>query len=70
MLKPCPFCGSKIIYQWYYDDKYGYKTPIVFCDICKATLEVEDDSPYIDVDEDYEYRKKAVIRVWNSRVGE
>ena len=42
MLKPCPFCGSKIIYQSYYDDKYGYKTPIVFCDICKATLEVED----------------------------
>lgn len=67
-LKPCPFCGSKAVYQTYTQEyPFGTKRPMIFCNLCKIEFSREDESPYIDVDKDYEYRKNAVIHAWNRR---
>ena len=70
-LKPCPFCNSHNIYLTYAQEYAGgYKEPIIFCNDCKAQMTVEDDSPYIDMDKDYEYRRMKTVTAWNRRAGE
>jgi len=68
-LKPCPFCGGKAVYETYTQEyAYGTKKPIIFCDLCKIEFAVEDDSPYMDIERDYEYRRQKTIEAWNRRV--
>ena len=67
-LKPCPFCGCDDVYETYsLDHPFGNKNPEIFCNICKIIFSVEDDSPYLNIDEDYAYRKKKTIEAWNRR---
>lgn len=67
-LKPCPFCGSVDIYETYQQEyAYGTKNPEIFCNSCKAIFAVEDDSPYMNCEEDYAYRKKKTAEAWNQR---
>lgn len=67
-LKPCPFCGCDDVYETYRQEySFGSKAPIIFCNICKMEFSVEDDSPYIDINEDYKYRKKKTADAWNRR---
>ena len=68
-LKPCPFCGGIDIYETYSQEySLGTKNPEIFCNSCKAIFSVEDDSPYMNCDEDYAYRKKKTVEAWNRRV--
>ena len=68
-LKPCPFCGSEVIYETYSQEyAYGTKKPEIFCNACKAIFSVEDDSPYMDIEKDFKYRKEKTIEAWNRRV--
>lgn len=69
-LKPCPFCGSEDIYETFTEEHFGTKNPEVFCNSCKAIFSIEDDSPYLNCDEDYKYRKKKTKEAWNRRVSE
>lgn len=70
-LKPCPFCGGIDIYETFRQEHwFGTKEPIIFCNSCKIEFSVEDDSPYTDMEKDYQYRKSKTIEAWNKRVGE
>lgn len=70
-LKPCPFCGSTVIYETYSQEySLGTKTPEIFCNSCKIIFAVEDNSPYINENEDYVYRKAKTAEAWNRRAGE
>lgn len=67
-LKPCPFCGCKTIYETYSQEyALGTKNPQIFCNSCKAIFAIEDDSPYMNCDEDFKYRKKKTREAWNRR---
>ena len=67
-LKPCPFCGSKDIYETYEQEHwYATKNPIIFCNSCKVKVSVEDDSPYMDIEQDYKYRRQKTVTAWNRR---
>ena len=67
-LKPCPFCGSDDIYLTFRQEHwFGTKEPLIFCNSCKAEVSVEDDSPYTDIEKDYEYRREKVAEAWNRR---
>lgn len=70
-LKPCPFCGSKSVYETYTQEHaYGTKNPEIFCNNCKAIFAIEDDSPFVNCDEDYKYRKEKTKEAWNRRWGD
>lgn len=66
-LKPCPFCGSTVIYETYTEEYSGTKNPEIFCNSCKAIFSIEDDSPFVTVNEDYKYRKEKTKEAWNKR---
>lgn len=67
-LKPCPFCGSTAIYETYSQEySFGTKNSEIFCNICKSIFSVEDDSPYMNSDEDFKYRKEKTREAWNRR---
>ena len=67
-LKPCPFCGSTDIYETYSQEyALGTKNPEIFCNTCKVIFSIEDDSPYMNCDDDFKYRKDKTIEAWNSR---
>lgn len=67
-LKPCPFCGGEAIYETFREEHFlGTKEPIIFCNSCKAVFSVEDESPFLNVDEDYRWRKKKTAEAWNRR---
>jgi len=67
-LKPCPFCGGNNIYETYSQEyAYGTKNPEIFCNSCKVIFAVEDDSPYVDGEEDFKYRKMKTVEAWNRR---
>ena len=66
-LKPCPFCGSTDIYETYSEEYLGTKNPEIFCNTCKSIFSVEDDSPYMNCDEDFKYRKEKTREAWNRR---
>lgn len=70
-LKPCPFCGGIVIYETYSQEyTFGTKNPVIFCNSCKAIFAVEDDSPYINYEEDFRYRKKKTAEAWNRRAND
>lgn len=67
-LKPCPFCGSEAIYETYSQEySFGTKNPEIFCNSCKAIFAIEDDSPFMNCDEDFVYRKNKTREAWNRR---
>ena len=67
-LKPCPFCGSTDIYETYSQEySLGTRNPEIFCNTCKSIFSVEDDSPYMNSDEDFKYRKEKTREAWNRR---
>ena len=67
-LKPCPFCGSTDIYETYSQEyALGTKNPEIFCNTCKVIFSIEDDSPYMNCDDDFKYRKDKTIEAWNRR---
>lgn len=67
-LRPCPFCGSEDLYETYSQEySFGTKNPEIFCNSCKAIFSIEDDSPYMNCDEDYAYRKAKTKEAWNRR---
>lgn len=67
-LKPCPFCGSEDIYETYSQEyAFGTKNPEIFCNSCKAIFSIEDDSPYMNCEEDYAYRRDKTAEAWNRR---
>ena len=67
-LKPCPFCGGKTIYETYSQEyALGTKNPQIFCNSCKAIFSIEDDSPYMNCEEDFKYRKAKTREAWNRR---
>ena len=70
-LKPCPFCGSEDIYETFTEEyRFGTRNPIIFCNSCKIELSIEDSSPFINVDEDYKWRKRKTTEAWNRRVSD
>lgn len=70
-LKSCPFCGSEVVYETFREEHwYGTKEPIIFCNACKAEFSIEDTSPFMNIDEDYKWRKTATINAWNRRDGD
>lgn len=69
-LKKCPFCGSTDIYETYTEEYLGTKNPEIFCNSCKAIFSIEDNSPYLNCDEDYKYRREKTIEAWNKRAEE
>ena len=67
-LRSCPFCGGKDIYETYTQEYgLGIKNPKIFCNSCKIIFAVEDDSPYLNCEKDYAYRKKRIKDAWNRR---
>lgn len=67
-LRPCPFCGSEAIYETFSQEyAFGTKNPEIFCNSCKVIFSVEDDSPFLDCNEDYKYRKRKTVEAWNRR---
>lgn len=70
-LKPCPFCGGDDLYEAYKQEHlYATKNPFIFCNSCKIEFYVEDDSPYMDIEQDYKYRRQKTVTAWNRRAGE
>ena len=70
-LKPCPFCGSEVIYETYSQEyAFGTKNPEIFCNSCKVIFSIEDDSPYINSEEDYAYRRVKTAEAWNRRTND
>ncbi len=68
ILRVCPFCGSDNVMIIDTKESDGYTLPSVFCDNCKIIVSIEDDSSYLDYDEDYNYRKHKTIVAWNRRI--
>ena len=67
-LKSCPFCGSPDLYETYSQEyALGTKNPEIFCNSCKIIFSIEDDSPYMNCEEDYVYRKNKTLEAWNRR---
>lgn len=63
MLKPCPFCGSDVVYLTF-ENGYLDNSVIVFCNTCKVSVKHEDN--------DQEGWNKPAIRkavgAWNRRL--
>lgn len=66
-LKMCPFCGGEAIYEIDEKDEIVDKIPALFCNWCKFTFTVENNSPYMEDEKTYEYLKEKTIRAWNTR---
>lgn len=71
----CPFCGSDNLYAI---DKEEYivqnnrivdviKVPAIFCNCCKTTTQIENDSPFIDNERTYNYLLEKLNNIWNLR---
>lgn len=66
-LKKCPFCGFDGIYELILTNSIGDSEPALFCNICKMTFQVENDSPYMNDDETYIYLRKKLYKKFNTR---
>lgn len=64
-VKPCPFCGSEVIYVTF---EHGYidDSAVVFCNSCKVSVKVEenDQEGFNDV------TAKRAVKAWNRRANE
>ena len=66
-LKPCPFCICKAIYEVEREDLFIGHYPQIFCNGCKITFEIENDSPYLNNTTTYNYLREKLIKAWNRR---
>ena len=69
-LKSCPFCGCGAIYNITREDEIVGDIPQLFCNGCKMTFEVENDSPYLNDRETFNYLKEKLYETWNRRAEE
>lgn len=62
-LKPCPFCGSDVIYITH---RNGYidTTVIVFCNSCKISVDIEEN----DQEGWNGETVRRAVKAWNRRV--
>lgn len=65
-LKNCKHCGYHQLYLQIREDNLGTRIPYIFCNICKSSFEVENDSPYLNDDKTYDYLLEKLFNVWNS----
>lgn len=63
-LRPCPFCGSKVLYEGYHNVD-GFTQPFMFCNSCKAMFTVEASEDWVTGDRDGMDELRAH---WNRRV--
>lgn len=66
-LKKCLCCGSSWIYETLEIDELGTEIPIIFCNACKVVFKAENDSPYLNDKETWEYLKEKNRNAWNNR---
>ena len=66
-LKTCPFCDAEEIYETKRENELGTIIPQLFCNCCKMTFEIENDSPYLNDDKTYDYLKEKLHNLWNTR---
>lgn len=66
-LKPCPFCKCKAIYEVEREDFFIGHYPRIFCNGCKMTFEIENNSPYLSDTTTYNYLREKLINAWNKR---
>lgn len=66
-LKNCPICGCGAIYETSREDSIVDKIPQLFCNGCKMTFEVENDSPFLSDTKTFEYLKEKLHTTWNTR---
>lgn len=66
-LLPCPFCGIDGMYEIIINNDLGDTEPALFCNACKMTFQVENDSPYMNADETYKYLKEKLHKTFNTR---
>ena len=62
--KPCPFCGSKMLYEAYHVLD-GFDVPMMFCNWCKCLFTVEGIEDYVTSDND---GITELEEAWNRRV--
>lgn len=62
-LRPCPFCGSKVLYEGYHNVD-GFTQPFMFCNSCKAMFTVEASEDWVTGDRDGMEELRAA---WNTR---
>lgn len=63
----CPFCGEEEMYETKRENELGTIIPQLFCNCCKMTFEIENDSPYLNDDKTYDYLKEKLHNLWNTR---
>ena len=66
-LKSCPFCKCTNIYVIEREDLYIGHYPQIFCNGCKMTFEIENNSPYLNDTATYNYLRENLINAWNRR---
>ena len=69
-LKPCPLCKCTDIYETERGDLYIGHYPQIFCNVCKMTFEIENNSPYLNDTNTYNYLRKKLLNAWNRRATE
>lgn len=69
-LRECPFCKCTNIYEIEREDLYIGHCPQIFCNGCKMTFEIENNSPYLNDTTTYNYLRENLINAWNRRAEE
>ena len=62
-MKPCPFCGSRTLYEGYHNVD-GFDQPFMFCNQCKAMVTFEGYEDYVTGESDGMDELRAA---WNRR---
>lgn len=66
ILKPCPFCGSKVKRHIIEHDSAGWCSRlVVYCE-CGATIEIEADGTFYSDGVPYRFGETAIDK-WNNR---
>lgn len=65
--KACPICGCIAIYETEREDSLIGTYPQLFCNGCKMSFEVENDSPYLNDSQTYEYLRNKLLKLWSNR---
>jgi hypothetical protein len=66
-LIPCAHCGSSDLYEIEEIDGLNIPQPAIFCNTCKTTFTIEDDSQTLDDAERMAYLKPKLKAAWNRR---